>query len=80
MAVSRNGHVPALHRGHCNNLVKYFFTALEASQGGLLTSKLHMTCWRFLRKTDVALPCYITHTQYFETRQMKNTLSQYLNN
>lgn len=63
MAVFRKGHIPALHRGHCSNLVKYFFTVLEASQGGLVMSRLHMTCWRLLRNTDVALPCDIMNTQ-----------------
>ncbi len=56
MAVSRKGHRPVLHRGHCNTCVKYFFTVLGATQGGLVTSRLYMTCWKFLRNTDVAFP------------------------
>lgn len=59
MAVSRKGHRPALHRGHCSTWVKYFFSVLGASQGGLVMSRLYMTCCKFLRKMDVAFPCEI---------------------
>lgn len=63
MAVSRKGHRPVLHRGHCNTRVKYFFTVLGASQGGLVRSRLYMTCQKLLRKTVVALPCDIANRQ-----------------
>lgn len=63
MAVSRKGQGPVLQRGHCSNWVKYLFTVLGAHQGGLVVSRLHKTRWKFLRKTDVALPYDTKDTQ-----------------
>lgn len=56
MAVSRKGHRPVLQTGHCNTCVKYFFTAFGPSQGGLVTSRLNMTAFKFFWNTDVAFP------------------------
>lgn len=56
MAVSRKGHRPDLQTGHCNTWVKYFFTVFGPSQGGLVTSRLNMTAFKFFWNTDVAFP------------------------
>lgn len=84
MAVSRKGHRPVLHRGHCNTWIKYLFTVLGASQGGLVTSRLYMTCRKFLRKTDVAFPCDMMSRQQmtferfgFIVRMSKHSLVQW---
>lgn len=43
IVVFRKGHRPVLHCGHCNTVVKYFFTVLGECQGGLVTSRLYKT-------------------------------------